>query len=363
METLTVELGERSYPIKIGREQFESMITAARIPQQIRGGRRCAVAVDAQVQKIHGEAIEAAFPDAPKWIMPSGETSKSMSLAEEFLQFLADNQLNRQSFLVAIGGGVLGDLCGFCAAIYLRGIAYYQIPTTLLSMVDSSVGGKTGVNLKAGKNLVGAFLQPEAVSVWLPFLKTLPEREFSAGMAEVIKYGLLADDGLFHLLEKSGSIDASSPVLESIIVRCCGIKAAIVANDETEQAKEGGRALLNLGHTFGHAIEAVAGYGEYLHGEAVAIGTLMAARFSALNGFIEEDSVSRIQHLIAVNGLPDRLRQPIAASQLLAAMKRDKKVRSGHLRLVVLDAIGSARTHEVADSYQLEELWKEFGAE
>lgn len=197
----------------------------------------------------------------------------------------------------------------------------------------------------------------------MPFLETLPEREFSAGMAEVIKYGLLADESLFHLLEKSGPLDAASPVLESIVARCCRIKADIVARDEKEKDADGGRALLNLGHTFGHAIEAVAGYGEYLHGEAVAVGMLLAARFSARNDFIDEDSVSRIQHLIALNGLPDQLQAPLPVEKLLTAMSRDKKVRDGHLRLVVLDEIGTARTHQIADSYQLEELWKEFGAE
>ncbi len=363
METLTVDLGERSYPIKIGREQFESLINAIHIPQHIRNGRSCAIAVDSGVEELHGSLIDEVFPDTPRWTLPSGEPSKSLGRAEDLLQFLATHRLDRRGFLIAIGGGVLGDLGGFCAATYLRGIEYFQIPTTLLAMVDSSVGGKTGVNLPAGKNLVGAFLQPEGVAAWLPFLESLPVREFSAGMAEVIKYGLLADESLFHLLEKSGPLDASSPVLESIVARCCRIKADIVAGDEKEQAADGGRALLNLGHTFGHAIEAVSGYGEYLHGEAVAIGMLMAARFSALNGFVDDDSVSRIQHLIALNGLPDRLRAPLPVEKLLSTMSRDKKVRNGHLRLVVLDEIGAARTHEIAESYQLEELWKEFGAE
>jgi 3-dehydroquinate synthase len=362
MESLTVELDDRSYPIRIGTDLFESLVETVHINQERRNGRSCALVVDAGAVDAHRDRIDEAFPDLPRWTMPSGEGSKSLEQAEKLLEFLAEEGLDRNSFLVALGGGVLGDLCGFCAAVYLRGVEYYQIPTTLLAMVDSSVGGKTGVNLPAGKNLVGAFLQPRGVAAWIPFLETLPPREFAAGMAEVIKYGLLADEDLFHLLEKSGAIEAGSPVLETIVARCCRIKAGIVADDETETAAEGGRALLNLGHTFGHAIEAVSGYGEYLHGEAVAIGLAMAARFSEENGFADHDLGGRLRQLLAENGLPDRLRHPLPVDELLVAMGRDKKARGGKLRLVLLDRIGAARVHEVADSFRIEELWREFGA-
>tara|TARA_R100000027_G_scaffold67717_1_gene68129 strand:- start:6498 stop:7592 length:1095 start_codon:yes stop_codon:yes gene_type:complete len=363
MESLTVKLGERSYPIRIGFELFESLLESSHLNRDRRSGRKCALAVDAGVLEDHKEMLDEVFPDIPRWVMPVGETSKSMATAEELLQFLATERLDRSSFLIAVGGGVLGDLAGFCAAIYQRGIEFHQVPTTLLSMVDSSVGGKTGVNLPAGKNLAGAFKQPLGVAAWLPFLQTLPAREFSAGMAEVIKYGLLADSDLFHLLEKSGTITADSPILEQIVVRCCEIKAEIVAEDEKELAKDGGRALLNLGHTFGHAIEAVAGFGQYLHGEAVAIGLLMAAQFSEKNGLLEKGSSSRIAHILQANDLPVRLIAPLDTEQLIAAMGRDKKVRSGKLRLIVLDEIGTSRVMEIADSFQLRELWQKFGAE
>ncbi|MEM0965399.1 MAG: 3-dehydroquinate synthase [Verrucomicrobiota bacterium] len=363
MESLTVQLGERSYPIRIGFELFESLTEASHLNRQIRAGRRCAIVVDSTVRETHGRLIEEAFPGIPQFTVPAGEESKSLSQAEEVLEFLADNHLDRSSFVIAVGGGVVGDLAGFCAATYLRGVDYFQIPTTLLSMVDSSVGGKTGVNLVAGKNLVGAFLQPNGVAAWLPFLETLPEREFAAGMAEVIKYGILADEDLFHLLEKTGRLDARSPILESVVLRCCAIKARIVAEDETELAQEGGRALLNLGHTFGHAIEAVAAYKTYLHGEAISIGMILAAEFSARNGFLESSAVTRIRDLILANGLPSTLSAPLSVDDLLAAMGRDKKNREGKIRLVVIDEIGKARTQEIADSVLLEELWKEAGAQ
>jgi len=362
METLTVDLGPRSYPIRIGFELFESLLEMAHLNRERRSGRTCALAVDAAIAEKYPELLEEAFADVPQWVIPSGERSKSMATAEKFLDFLAEKQLDRSSFVIALGGGVAGDLAGFCSAIYLRGIEYYQVPTTLLSMVDSSVGGKTGVNLASGKNLVGAFKQPQAVCAWLPFLETLPANEFSSGMAEVIKYGLLGDEDLFHLLEKSGGISFDSPTLESIVRRCCEIKAEIVARDEREEAAEGGRALLNLGHTFGHAIEKAAGYGGYLHGEAVAIGILMAARFSEESGFLPSESVQRIRKLLLANQLPVKLRDPIDTDTLIAAMGRDKKTRSGKIRLVLLNQIGSAFTQEIADSRQLVDLWEEFGA-
>ncbi len=363
MEHLTVELGERSYPIRIGSELLESLIEAVHLNQERRGGRSCALAVDASVAEHYGEMLASAFPSVPMWKMPPGETSKSLARAEELLSFFSESGLDRGSFLVAVGGGVLGDLSGFCASVFLRGIEYFHIPTTLLAMVDSSVGGKTGVNLPNGKNLVGTFLQPQGVAVWMPFLETLPPREFSAGMAEVIKYGLLGDEDLFHLLEKSGPLSGASPVMETIVTRCCRIKAQIVADDEKEEARNGGRALLNLGHTFAHAIEAVAGYDTYLHGEAVAVGLLMAARFSTENGFLKSGAKERIERVVADNGLPLQLQAPLPIDDLLTAMTRDKKVRNGKLRLVLLDQIGMARTHEIADFYHLRELWAAFGAQ
>jgi len=362
MESLTVSLGTRSYPIRIGFELFESLLESTHLNRERRSGRKCALVVDAAILESHEDLINEAFHGAPRWTMPRGEASKSMATAEKLLDFLAHEQMDRGSFLIAVGGGVAGDLAGFCAAIFLRGIEFYQIPTTLLAMVDSSVGGKTGVNLSSGKNLVGAFKQPQAVCSWVPFLQSLPAKEFSSGMAEVIKYGLLADEDLFHLLEKSGELSPDSPSLESVIRRCCEIKAEIVSQDEREEAADGGRALLNLGHTFAHAIEKTAGFGEYLHGEAVAIGVQMAAEFSAQSGMLAPESLPRIQELLRKNGLPTTLRSPLSVNQLLDAMSRDKKVRSGKIRLVLLERIGSAVTQEIGDSRQLADLWAQFGA-
>jgi 3-dehydroquinate synthase len=255
----------------------------------------------------------------------------------------------------------VGDVGGFAAATWLRGIEFCQVPTTLLAMVDSSVGGKTGINLKAGKNLVGSFHQPRAVYIATDLLKTLPAREFAAGMAEVIKYGLLGDASLFAQLE-SQPLTVSSPQLATTIRRCCELKARIVESDERELAREGGRALLNLGHTFGHAIEQVAGYGTYLHGEAVAIGLCAAARLSQILGNVNAADVRRVDAVVAAHGLPTRLGQPLPLSELLAAMARDKKVRDGLPRFVVLKKIGEAETHDSVPAALAEDVFRGVGA-
>jgi 3-dehydroquinate synthase len=256
---------------------------------------------------------------------------------------------------------VIGDLGGFAAASWLRGIDFFQVPTTLLAMVDSSVGGKTGINLKAGKNLVGAFHQPRGVFVATDLLATLPQREFAAGMAEVIKYGLLGDAGLFADLEKAPLTPASSS-LASVIRRCCALKARIVEADERELAKEGGRALLNLGHTFGHAIEQATGYGAYLHGEAVAIGLGAAARLSQKLGLIPASDVARVDAVVQAHQLPIRLRAPLPLANLLQAMARDKKVRAGLPRFVVLKKIGEAATRDGIEPALVEAAFSEVGA-
>ena len=239
---------------------------------------------------------------------------------------MAAHSANRDATIFAFGGGVIGDLAGFVAASYLRGIQFYQIPTSLLAMVDSSVGGKTGINLPQGKNLVGAFWQPQAVLINQKFLETLPKNQFSAGMAEVIKYGLLADKALFDQLASIGTISFDNPSLPSIIRRCCEIKAGIVANDEKEISDTNGRALLNLGHTFGHAIENVAGYGDYLHGEAIAVGLHLACQLSELtySTFKESDTEQTVQ-LLTENGLPTVLNNPLSIEALNSAISKDKK--------------------------------------
>ena len=239
---------------------------------------------------------------------------------------------------------MVGDLAGFAAASYLRGVALIQVPTTLLAMVDSSVGGKTGINLARGKNLAGAFHQPALVAADTDLLATLPPRELAAGMAEVLKYGLLGDASLLAEVEAAGRLSWDHPALPGIIRRCVRMKAEVVGSDERETAAEGGRALLNLGHTFGHAIEAVAGYGAYLHGEAVGIGLAMAASLSRDLGLLAERDVARVMAAVEAQGLTARLRSPLPADALVAAMRQDKKARGGEIRFVVLESLGRAAT-------------------
>jgi len=304
-------------------------------------GRRVAVLTDANFARAQAGALRAMFGAAPHLVVEPGEGSKSLAGLGRVLDFLAEHRLDRGGALFAVGGGVIGDLGGFAAAVWLRGIDFLQVPTTLLAMVDSSVGGKTGINLAAGKNLAGAFHQPRGVFIATGLLATLPPREFAAGAAEVIKYGLLGDAALFAQLEQAPlTVDGAD--LAAVIRRCCAAKARIVEADERETAKDGGRALLNLGHTFGHAIEQVAGYGRYLHGEAVAIGLCAAARLSQRLGRLAGPDVARVDAAVAAHGLPVRLREPLPLADLLGAMSRDKKVRGGRSRFIVLGPIGSA---------------------
>ncbi len=359
-ENLTVHLGERSYSIRFG--ELLNGDVRGEVAQLAATGRRSAVITDANVQNALPAAFRAMFADVPVLALPPGEDSKSLAGLGRALDFLAEQKLDRGSMVFAIGGGVIGDLAGFAAATWLRGIDFCQIPTTLLAMVDSSVGGKTGINLRAGKNLVGAFHQPRGVFISTQLLETLPAREFAAGMAEVIKYGLLADFELFAQLEKR-PLTVASPELAAVIRRCCALKARIVEVDERETAKDGGRALLNLGHTFAHAIENAAGYGEYLHGEAVGIGLNAAARLSLKLDYIGSAEVVRIEQVIAAHGLPTRLRAPLARENLTAAMGRDKKVRAGALRFIILKRLGEAATEASVPPNFVDESWHEVGAQ
>ena len=294
-------------------------------------------------------------------IVTAGERTKSLETFGKVLDFLAANRVNRQGVLWVLGGGVVGDLGGFAAASYLRGIQYVQVPTTLLAMVDSSVGGKTGINLSAGKNLVGAFHHPCAVFIGREFLQTLPPREFAAGMAEVVKYGLLGDVALFAQLEQK-PLDLRSAELPAVIRRCCQLKADIVRADEFELAPEGGRALLNLGHTFGHAIEQVTGYTTYLHGEGVAIGLAGAARLSQKLGLLTAQDIARVEHTVAAHNLPVRLRGPLPLVDLQTATTRDKKNRADGARFVILNALGQAATRSGIAPATVEAVWRELGA-
>ncbi len=324
-------------------------------------GRKVAVIADTNVAASQSALIASIFGAAPVLVLPAGESTKSLAEFGRVLDFLAAQKLDRTGVLFAVGGGVIGDLGGFAAAAYLRGIEFVQVPTTLLAMVDSSVGGKTGINLAAGKNLAGAFHQPRAVFIATGLLATLPPREFAAGAAEVIKAGLLGDSELFAQLERA-PLTVANPDLAAVIRRCCALKARIVEADERELAPEGGRALLNLGHTFGHAIEQVAGYGNYLHGEAVAIGLVAAARLSQKLGGISATDVDRIEKVIAAHALPIRLRAPLPLASLLAAMARDKKVQSGLPRFVVLKKIGEAATAGGINPALVEASFREVGA-
>lgn len=359
VESLRVNLGERSYSLHFGRDLGAQV--RAEVDALTKAGRKVVVLSDRNVAEKQKAALVAMTGEVPTLLFEAGEETKSLREYGRALDFLAENRVDRTSVVLAAGGGVIGDLAGFVAASYLRGVDFIQVPTTLLAMVDSSVGGKTGINLKAGKNLVGAFHQPKAVYIATGLLDTLPSREFAAGMAEVIKYGLLGDLSLFEQLERQ-PLTVKSPELAQVVRACCAAKARIVEADERELAKEGGRALLNLGHTFGHAIEQVTGYGTYLHGEAVAVGLAAAARLSAKLGFIGAPDVTRVEKIVAAHALPVRLREPLAIPPLMAAMGRDKKVRGGMLRFVVLKKLGEAATQSGIDPALVETVWRELGA-
>ena len=357
---LTVELADRTYPIHF---QGSAAALKAEVSQLRKAGRSVSVLSDVSVLTAHPAYLkDAGFRPNEILSLPSGETTKSVAHYQQALSFLAKQAANRDCALFAFGGGVIGDLAGFVAASYLRGIDFYQIPTTLLSMVDSSVGGKTGINLPEGKNLVGAFWQPKAVFIDTLLLQTLSTREFAAGMGEVIKYGMLADLLLFNELEQLGQLDAHSAELPDIIRRCCTIKARIVADDEKETAQSGGRALLNLGHTFAHAIENVAGYGKYLHGEAVAIGLRLATQLSVQLEQIPSAEVARVEKVLKHFSLPTELKESLPLLQLMTAMQRDKKNRSGRLRFVTMDHMGHAITSEGVEVELIENLWRAIGA-
>ena len=358
-ETLTVSLGERSYPIRFGTDL--SADVRAEVARLATAGRKVAVLTDTNFARAQADALRTMSGDGPVLALEPGEGSKSLAGLGRVLDFLAEQKLDRGGALFAVGGGVVGDLGGFAAASWLRGIDFYQVPTTLLAMVDSSVGGKTGINLTAGKNLVGAFHQPRDVFISTALLATLPPREFAAGAAEVIKYGLLGDAALFASLEKR-ALTVASAELADVIRCCCAAKARIVEADERETAKEGGRALLNLGHTFAHAIENAAGYGDYLHGEAVAIGLCAAARLSRELGFIAARDEERVVAVVAAHALPTRLRKPLPLAALLTAVARDKKVRAGLPRFVVLKKIGGAATHGGVAPALVEACFRAVGA-
>jgi len=355
-ERLEVSLGDRSYPIWIGRDMAGEI--AERAKTDLSEGRKIAVITDEQVALAQKNFIQAAFDGLPVLVLPAGESTKSFASLHRCCDFLAAAGLDRNGRVFALGGGVIGDLAGFAAASFFRGIGFYQVPTTVLAMVDSSVGGKTGINLDCGKNLVGAFHQPLAVYSDLDTLKSLQDREFCSGFAEVIKHGMLADAQLFEDLEKWDRLSATSTVLPDVIRRNCAIKAAVVSADEKEQVKSGGRALLNLGHTFGHAIEAVAGYGTYLHGEAIAVGLVLASRLSVELKFVDSPVVDRVKALLNKYNLPVSLSRELPLQDLLAAARKDKKARAGKMRYVAMRSLGDAITVDGVDEDLVRKLWQ-----
>ncbi len=355
MITLEVELGTRSYPILIG----SGLLARPAVLEPFVHGRQVMIVTNEVVGAIYLAPLQRLLAGCrtDAIVLPDGEACKTLAQAGLIVDRLVAGRYGRDCVVVTLGGGVIGDLGGFAAAIYQRGVAFIQVPTTLLAQVDSSVGGKTGVNHPGGKNLIGAFHQPHCVLADTDTLRTLPDRELSAGLAEVVKYGVIADAELFSWIE--GQADAllrrEPAALLHAIRRSCEIKAAIVAADEREQ---GVRALLNLGHTFGHAIEVCAGYGEWLHGEAVAAGTCLAAELAARLGRLDPRDVDRIRRLLG------RLRLPTAPPAIepkafLAAMAMDKKVLGGRIRLVLPTAIGAAQVTADYAASALEELVEE----
>lgn len=340
MRQLTIDLGTRSYPIFIG----EGLLSQAELFGHASRARAALLVTNDTVRDLHLPRLQSGLRDREihTLSLPDGERHKTLAAVERIFDALVAAHINRDGAVIAFGGGVIGDTAGFAAACYQRGIEYLQVPTTLLAQVDSAVGGKTGVNHAAGKNLIGAFHQPCAVVSDISTLRTLPARELRAGLAEVIKYGLITDAVFLAWLEQNlDALLACEPeALTHAITRSCEIKAQVVALDERERAD---RALLNFGHTFGHAIEAATSFEEWLHGEAVGAGMLIAASLSHRLGRISADDLQRIRSLLERAGLPVGAPR-VGAARALELMRLDKKVLGGRIRLVLLEAIGRAVT-------------------
>ena len=348
MRTLNVSLGDRSYPIYVG----DGILSSAGDFLQRAGLRgKVAVITNPTVAQLYLDAMHESLTgagfDVTPVLVPDGEQHKDLRSLSVIYDRLIAERFERRSCVMALGGGVVGDLAGFAAATFLRGIAYVQVPTTLLAQVDSSVGGKTGVNHQEGKNLVGAFYQPRLVLIDVAVLQSLPRREFIAGLAEVIKYGVIDDPVLFQLLEeKLGKLTSLDRVLlTQVIATSCAIKAKVVEQDERENDY---RAVLNFGHTVGHALEAATHYQKYLHGEAVAIGMAQAAAISVQHGFCDQRSLERIRKLIKKAGLPLEIPREVSMQNLIQGMEVDKKSAGGKIKFVICTGIGTTRFHTLS---------------
>ena len=356
MSVLEVQLGERSYPIHIG----SGLLADAGLLAGHVAGTQVLLVSNATVAPLYMPSVRAALDgfDVKELLLPDGEQFKTLATLERILDTLLAARFSRDCTLVALGGGVVGDVAGFAAACYQRGVPFIQIPTTLLAQVDSSVGGKTAVNHPRGKNMIGAFHQPLCVLADTDTLKTLPPRELRAGLAEVIKYGLIRDVEFLDWLDQhiEALMVADDDALAFAIHRSCRNKAEVVAADERES---GERALLNLGHTFGHAIEAGLGYGTWLHGEAVAAGMCLAADLSHRLGLLDDDSVARVRALLQRVGLPTAPPPQLSPARLIELMAVDKKARGGKLRFVVLESLGRALVTDQADAGLLDALLAE----
>lgn len=350
MKTLHVDLDDRSYPIYIGAGLLSQ---AALLTEHIKG-KDVLVVTNTTVAPLYLQSVLDVLTTyhCQSVILPDGEQYKTLEVLNQVFTKLLEEKLSRQVTLIALGGGVVGDMAGFAAACYQRGVPFIQIPTTLLSQVDSSVGGKTAVNHVLGKNMIGAFYQPQCVIADTLTLTTLEDRQLSSGLAEVIKYGLINDPEFFDWLEQNmqGLIARDQALLAEAIERSCRDKADVVASDELEQ---GVRALLNLGHTFGHAIETGMGYGNWLHGEAIAVGMLMAADLSQRMGWMKISDVVRVKALLMAANLPVLAPEGMTAEQYMALMSVDKKVQDGRIRLVLLRGIGQAI---ISDDYSAAKL-------
>ena len=357
MRTLKLNLSEKSYPIYIG----QGLLSQGELLTKHISGKQVMIVTNTTVAPLYLEKVKSLLGDyqVSEVVLPDGEEHKTLDTVNLIFSALLEARFDRSCTLIALGGGVVGDMTGFAAASYQRGVSFIQIPTTLLSQVDSSVGGKTGVNHVLGKNMIGAFYQPKCVVIDVDTLDTLEDREYSAGMAEIIKYGLLGNIDFLHYLQNNidGLMSRDKSMIIESVYRSCEDKADIVAQDELEAGK---RALLNLGHTFGHAIENTLGYGNYLHGEAISVGMLMAAKLSQLEDQLSANEVGEIQHLLEKANLPISISGKITASDFMAAMSVDKKVIDGNIRLILLKKLGDAF---ICDDYQnqlLDQVINEF---